>query len=112
MIYGHAGASRYTYTEERYPLSVLPFDIVNNDSPEKFHSAQKPVALMEWLIRTYTNEGDVVLDNCAGSGSTLVAAKLAGRRYIGIEQDVEFYEKAKQRVDGVVIVPVAQLNIT
>lgn len=64
----------------QYPRSILSFA-----RPKGKHPSQKPVALMEWLIRSYTNEGDVVLDNVAGSGTTLVAARNCGRRSIGIE---------------------------
>jgi site-specific DNA-methyltransferase (adenine-specific) len=58
---------------ERYPTSILYFPVVNNDSPQKIHPNQKPVELFEYLIRTYTNQGDIVLDNCIGSGTTAVA---------------------------------------
>ena len=98
MIYGDVKASGYTYTEERYPTSVLPFDIVNNDSPEKTHSAQKPVALMEWLIKTYTNEGETVLDNCMGSATTGVACINLNRRFIGIERDEDYFRIGSERV--------------
>ncbi len=63
------------------------------------HPTQKPVALLEYLIRTYTNPGDLVLDNCMGSGSTGVAAVRAGRDFIGIEQDAGYFELAKERIE-------------
>jgi site-specific DNA-methyltransferase (adenine-specific) len=63
------------------------------------HSTQKPVALFEYLIRTYTNEGDTVLDNVIGSGTTAVAAFRTGRRWIGMEKDSEIFEKACQRIE-------------
>ena len=62
------------------------------------HPTQKPVALLEYLIRTYTNEGDTVLDNTMGSGSTGVACKLTGRNFIGIEIDRDYFRIAKQRI--------------
>lgn len=62
------------------------------------HPTQKPVALMEYLIRTYTNPGDVVLDNCMGSGTTGVAARNTGRNFIGIERDPDYFRIAKERI--------------
>jgi len=64
----------------------------------KLHSTQKPVSLMRYLVLTYTNPGDVILDPCCGSGTTCVAAKLDGRRYIGIEKDKDYAEISKQRL--------------
>lgn len=63
------------------------------------HPTQKPVALMEYLIRTYTNEGDTVLDNCMGSGTTGVACNNTGRKFIGIERDPTYFEIARKRVE-------------
>lgn len=60
---------------------------------------QKPVPLLEYLVKTYTNEGDTVLDSCMGSGSTGVACKRTGRRFIGIEQDPKYYEIARKRIE-------------
>lgn len=62
------------------------------------HGTQKPVALCEWLIRSYTNEGDTVLDFCMGSGSTGVAAINTNRNFIGIEKDADFFDVAKERI--------------
>lgn len=62
------------------------------------HPTQKPVALEQWLIRTYTNENDVVLDNCMGSGTTGVAAMLENRDFIGIEQNEQYFKIAKNRI--------------
>jgi site-specific DNA-methyltransferase (adenine-specific) len=84
---------------ERYPTSILEFPVVNNDSDEKFHSAQKPVALCEYLIKTFTNDRDMVLDNCAGSGTTGIAAKNTNRQYILIEKDEEYYHKMIKRLN-------------
>jgi site-specific DNA-methyltransferase (adenine-specific) len=67
----------------------------------KLHPTQKPVALCEYLIRTYTNEGDTVLDNCMGSGSTIVACKNTNRKYIGIEKEPKYFEIAKKRIESV-----------
>lgn len=85
---------------ERYPTSVLKFPIINNDSPEKFHPTQKPVELLEFLIKSYTKEGEIVLDNAMGSGSTGIAAINSKREFIGIEGDGEFFDKAKARIDS------------
>jgi site-specific DNA-methyltransferase (adenine-specific) len=62
------------------------------------HPTQKPVALLEYLIKTYTNPGEVVLDNCMGAGSTGVACMNTGRRFIGIELDQGYFEIAKMRI--------------
>lgn len=79
---------------ERYPLTVLE---IKRDR-EKLHPTQKPVSLMEYLIRTYTNEGDTVLDNCMGSGTTGVACIRTGRKFIGIEKDEKYFEIARNRI--------------
>ena len=78
----------------RYPKNTLFFD----RDKEKLHSTQKPVALLEYLIKTYTTEGEKVLDNCMGSGSTGVAAKNTGRKFIGIELNKEYFDIAKERI--------------
>lgn len=65
-----------------------------------FHPTQKPVALMEYLIKTYTNEGETVLDNCMGSGSTGVACINTNRNFIGIELDKQYFDVAKSRIEG------------
>jgi len=79
---------------ERYPVSILKF---KRDMP-KLHPTQKPVALMEYLIKTYTNEGEIVLDFCMGSGTTGVACKRLGRGFIGIEKDPEYFKIAAERI--------------
>lgn len=78
----------------RYPRSV--FRLTHETAP--WHPTQKPVALFEYLIRTYTNPGDTVLDNTAGSGTTAIAAENAGRKWICIERDEVYYDKAIHRV--------------
>lgn len=83
---------------DRYPTSILEFPVVNNDSESKSHPTQKPVELFEWLIKTYTREGMVVLDNCLGSGTTAVACKNLNRRYIGIEKDEGYWKTATERL--------------
>jgi site-specific DNA-methyltransferase (adenine-specific) len=77
-----------------YPHQVL--EIINGE--RGLHPTQKPVALMEYLIKTYTDEGDLVLDNCIGSGTTAVAAKRTGRHFIGIELLPEYCQIAEKRL--------------
>ena len=83
---------------DRYPTSILDISVVNNDSKEKYHPTQKPLELMEYLIKIYTNEGDTILDNCCGSGTTLVAAKRLKREFIGIEKEKEYYDISVDRL--------------
>jgi site-specific DNA-methyltransferase (adenine-specific) len=80
----------------RYPTSVLKFSNGNN---KNVHPTQKPVALFEYLIKTYTNEGMSVLDNCMGSGTTGVACKNINRNFIGIELDPEYFKIAEKRIN-------------
>lgn len=82
----------------RYPTSVLAIPIVNNDDPIRIHPTQKPEALVAWYLRTYTRPGDLVLDPTAGSGTTGVAAKRLGRRFLGFETDAEMVFKARTRL--------------
>ena len=81
----------------RYPISVLSFPSTNSEKTK--HPTQKPTALLEYLIKTYTNEGEIVLDNCMGSGSTGIACINTDRKFIGIELDIDYYNTAKQRID-------------
>lgn len=83
------------YTD-KYPSSILEFS--NADQTNRLHPTQKPVALFEYLIKTYTNEGDTVLDNCLGSGTTAIAAENTGRRWIGIERDPTYFGAACDRI--------------
>lgn len=83
----------------RYPRSVQKFAVVNNDSTERVHPTQKPVELMEFLIRTYSDKGAAVLDFAMGSGSTGIAALRAGRRFVGIEKDQTY---AKAAMDNII----------
>lgn len=85
----------YTQTATGYPHSILSFatDMTG------LHPTAKPVALMEYLIRTYTKEGDTVLDNCMGSGTTGAACANTGRKFIGIERDEKYFDIAKSRIE-------------
>ena len=95
--YGRQDFNEIAYdSTERYPRSVLFFS--SDKQRSKLHPTQKPVALMEYFIRTYTNPGDVVLDNCMGSGTTGVACNLSSRQFIGIEQDPGYFAIAQQRL--------------
>jgi len=85
------GLSKFT----NYPNNILEFSNPNNKT---VHPTQKPVDLMEYLIKTYTNEGETVLDFTMGSGSTGVACKNLGRSFIGIEQDEKYFNIAKERI--------------
>lgn len=89
-------ASGKTY-DEKCPETIIEF---NCREGRGLHPTQKPVALMEYLIRTYTNGGDLVLDNCMGSGTTGVACANTGRRFIGMEQDEGYFAIAKERVEA------------
>lgn len=83
---------QYNY---KNPTTLLSFAKIRKGS---LHPTQKPVPLLEYLIKTYTNENDLVLDNCAGSGSTLLAAKNLNRQFIGIEKEKEYYDICVERL--------------
>lgn len=85
-----------TLITEINPCSVIEID--GHFTTGIQHPTQKPVALFEYLIRTYTNEGDIVMDNCLGSGTTAIAAENTGRRWIGIEQDQTYFGLACDRI--------------
>ena len=86
---------------ENYPTSILKYSNSNNKE-RGLHPTQKPVALLEYLIKTYTNENETVLDNCMGSGSTGVACVNTDRKFIGIELDNTYFEIAKERINKAV----------
>ena len=89
-------AKEYTQEYENYPKDVLYFD----SDTHRLHSTQKPVALMEYLIKTYTNKGELVLDFTMGSGTTGVACKNLNRNFIGIELDDKYFNIARERIDA------------
>lgn len=97
--YGLKPRTEFSNDGTRYPKSIIN---ISRDfsAQQQVHPTQKPVLLLEWLIRTYSNEGDVVLDNCMGSGSTGVAAMNTGRNFVGIELDAGYFEIAKERIEG------------
>jgi site-specific DNA-methyltransferase (adenine-specific) len=93
------GFDSCTYDKElRNPSTVQYFN--NRESSRGLHPTQKPIALLEYLIKTYTNEGDTVLDFTMGSGSTGVACKNLNRNFIGIELDQNYFNIAKQRIES------------
>ena len=94
--YGKRGGVEYNQQWTNWPRDVLEI----SSQGKTVHPTQKPVALMEYLIRTYTNEGDTVLDNCMGSGTTGVACVNTGRNFIGMEMDAGYFEIAKNRIEA------------
>lgn len=93
-LYAIKPQGKFDVAEMRVPRSIQRFN-----RERGLHPTQKPVALMEYLIRTYTNEGETVLDNCMGSGTTGVACANTRRKFIGIERDEKYFEIAKERID-------------
>ena len=95
---GMCGSINKNESGMRFPRTVQIFN--NADHANSKHPTQKPVALCEYLIKTYTNEGDTVLDNCMGSGTTGIACRNLNRNFIGIEKDPKYFGIAKQRIGG------------
>lgn len=83
---------------DRHPTSVIEIAGVDNYSKKRLHPTQKPVALCEYLVKTYTHEGMLVLDNCVGSGTTAIACMNLGRRFVGIEKYEDIFQIAQNRV--------------
>ena len=95
-VYSKYNGGDYIQTTGNYPRSICKVD--TDGDKGRIHPTQKPVALMEYLIKTYTDEGDAVLDFAMGSGTTGVACKSTGRRFIGIEKDANYFELASERI--------------
>ena len=91
--------TRYT----NYPKNVLEFSNEATSNRNRLHPTQKPVKLLEYLIKTYTDEDELILDNCMGSGSTGVAAVNTNRRFIGIEKDEKYFNIAKRRINECIV---------
>jgi site-specific DNA-methyltransferase (adenine-specific) len=89
--------TEYEQKYTNYPSEIIEFGLDKN----MVHPTQKPVALMEYLIKTYSNESETVLDNCMGSGTTGVACVNTNRNFIGIEMDQEYYNIAKNRIESI-----------
>jgi site-specific DNA-methyltransferase (adenine-specific) len=84
---------------KRYPKAIQYFKTSEAEGKVQ-HPTQKPVALFEYLIKTYTNEGDLVMDNCIGSGTTAIACKRTNRNFIGIEMEQKYFDIASERLNG------------
>ena len=96
QVYGAEKRDTKYDSTERYPLSVIT--ISNADLTNVLHPTQKPVALFEYLIKTYSNEGETILDNCMGSGTTAIACINTGRNYIGFENNKEYQSIIEERI--------------
>lgn len=94
QCYGKMHDTPTVITDEKYPISIIDY----NRDKDTFHPTQKPVNLIRYLIRTYTNEGGVILDNCMGSGTTAVAAIREHRHFIGYELNKDYYDRACARI--------------
>ncbi len=97
--YNFVQKKAYVQTKKGYPSSVLK---IANPNQDNFHPTQKPLELGRYLVRTYSNKGDLVLDNACGSGTFLVAAKVEGRDFIGFETDKVYFKKLQSRLREVV----------
>jgi DNA modification methylase len=95
-VYGEMKNDYLYESTERYPRSIQVFSTDTQNS--SLHPTQKPVALFEYLIKTYTNEGGIVLDNCMGSGTSAIACMNTDRNFIGFELDKQYYEIANERI--------------
>lgn len=98
MVYRNRENRIYKSYNTAYPINVLEFSRDNMAKGKSLHPTQKPVALLEYLIKTHSNEGEIILDNCMGSGSAGVAAINTNRKFIGIELDSDYYDIAKNRI--------------
>ena len=94
--YNSLKAGEYEVSGTNYPISILSYDVPFGK--ERVFPTQKPVPLLEYLVNTYTKEGELVLDNCMGSGSTGIACLNTGRNFIGIEKDPQYFELASDRI--------------
>ena len=95
--YSNSGETAVDHGDDKYPTSIIR--IKKEWGSEAWHPTQKPLELIRWLVRTYTNEGDTVLDNCMGSGTTAIACLAENRKFIGYETDEEYFSKANKRIE-------------
>jgi site-specific DNA-methyltransferase (adenine-specific) len=88
---------------KRYPTNLIKFSSTKGEcnNLNRLHPTQKPVELCEWLLKTYSNEGDTILDNCMGSGTTAVASTINNRKWIGFEKENEYFEIANKRLEEI-----------
>ena len=100
-VYGDIELPTESSYNNRHPTSIIENTILEYKNPMKniLHRTQKPVDLLEWLIKTYSNENDTVMDFCMGSGTAGVACKNLNRKFIGVEKEKEMFEKAKERIE-------------
>lgn len=105
QCYGKIKRINPTYTDKKHPRSIIKIKAIHC-SEDQAHPTQKPVALCEWLIKTYTDEGQIVLDNTMGSGSTGVACVNTKRKFIGIELNQDYFQIAKKRISA----SIAEIN--
>ena len=91
--------------EYKNPTTVIRYNMAKGEcnNSKRVHPTQKPLYLIEWLIKTYSNENEIILDNCMGSGTTAVAALNTKRKYIGFETEPEYIEKANKRLDNLML---------
>lgn len=97
-VYSGVTPKTYKQTKTGYPVNLLEFKRFNSSEKARVHPTQKPVELLEYLVKTYSNEGETVFDNCMGSGSTGVACMNTGRKFIGIELDKGYFNIAERRI--------------
>lgn len=95
-LYGNESAKPFYDSTERYPRSIQVF--ATDKQKNNLHPTQKPIQLIEWLLKTYSEKGNTILDNCMGSGTTAEACKNLGRNFIGIELDEAYFNIASERV--------------
>lgn len=95
--YGNVGRINPTYEDKKHPRSIIVKRAVHCNEGQ-FHPTQKPLDLLQYLVLTYTNQGDLVLDSCIGSGTTAVACVKCKRHYIGFENNREYFLKAEKRI--------------
>ena len=96
--YGSFVSTPTIISDEKYPTSIISFP-KKHISGKSYHPTEKPTDILEYLIKTYSNDNELVLDNTCGSGSTGVAAVNMNRRFIGIEKDDKYFEIAQNRID-------------
>ena len=97
-VYHPPTPKTYKQTKTEYPVNLLEIKGFNSSEKARVHPTQKPVELLEYLVKTYSNEGETVLDNCMGSGSTGVACMKTNRKFIGIELDKGYFDIAERRI--------------
>ena len=95
--------SRKVY-DKKYPINYIEINRASNEcnNTKRLHPTQKPIELLEYLIKTYTEEGETILDNCMGSGSTGIACLNTNRKFIGFEQDELYYQKTVKRIEDII----------